>query len=62
MPLELIFGRGYGPNRHLISVFGIFDQQKVMKVGFLEVTIDTRGMAGCFDADQNSLAFFVFPL
>ena len=26
------------------------------------VTIDTRGMAGCFAADQSSLAFFVFPL
>ena len=32
----------------------------MVKAGFLEVTIDTRGMAGRFDADQNSLAFLVF--
>ena len=31
----------------------------MVKAGFLEVTIDTRGMAGRFDTDRDSLAFFV---
>ena len=41
---------------------GIFDSQNMVEAGFLVVTIDHRGMAGRFDAVQNSLAFFVFPL
>ena len=61
-PLKLIFGWGWGPNSHLKSVFGIFDSQNMVEAGFLVVTIDTRGMAGHFDAVRDSLAFFVFPL
>ena len=34
----------------------------MVEAGFLVVTIDTRGMAGHFDAVRDSLAFFVFPL
>ncbi len=34
----------------------------MVEAGFLVVTIDTRGMAGRFDAVRDSLAFFVFPL